>query len=100
MSDFHREDCSILEKLFGRPKPVIAMMHLLPLPGRPLYDSHGGMAAVVAALRRGLDILQEGGVGGLFFCKESGPPSPPPAHRRPRWATGAAHLSIPPHIPL
>ena len=61
---------SLLETLFGRAKPVIAMMHLLPLPGRPLYDSKGGMAAMVDALRRDLDILQDGGVDALLFCNE------------------------------
>src|SRR5207244_10860011 len=65
---------SLLEQLFGRSKPVIAMMHLLPLPGRPLYDSKGGMAAIVDALRRDLDILQEGGVDGLLFCNEGDRP--------------------------
>src|SRR5579884_3169599 len=41
---------SLLETLFGQTKPVIAMMHLLPLPGRPLYDSKAGMAGIVDAL--------------------------------------------------
>jgi uncharacterized protein len=67
---------SILGTLFGRNKPVIAMMHLLPLPGRPLYDSLGGMAAIVDALRRDLDILQAGGVDGLLFCNEGDRPYP------------------------
>src|SRR6266478_8950324 len=61
---------SVLETLFGYSKPVIAMMHLLPLPGRPLHDARGGMEAIVDALRRDLDILQEGGVDGLLFCNE------------------------------
>ena len=65
---------SLLETLFGRARPVIAMMHLLPLPGRPLYDSRGGMAAMVDALRRDLDILQDGGVDGLLFCNEGDRP--------------------------
>lgn len=67
---------SVLEELFGCAKPVIAMMHLLPLPGRPLYDSSAGMAAIVDALRRDLDILQEGGVDGLLFCNEGDRPYP------------------------
>src|SRR5579885_3673467 len=67
MSHFSADDpadrptSSVLETLFGRAKPVIAMLHLLPLPGRPLYDSKGGMQATVDALRRDLDILQEAG---------------------------------------
>ncbi len=100
MSDVHSDDCSILEKLFGRPKPVIAMMHLLPLPGRPLYDSHGGMAAVVAALRRDLDILQEGGVDGLLFCNEGDRPYPLRTDRAPIAAMAAAIGELRPHIRL
>lgn len=65
---------SALTALFGRPKPVIAMVHLLPLPGRPLYDSSAGMAAIVDALRRDLDVLQSGGVDGLLFCNEGDRP--------------------------
>jgi predicted TIM-barrel enzyme len=64
MSTSANKHCSFLETLFGHCKPVIAMMHLLPLPGRPLYDSSGGLKAIVDALRRDLDILQEGGVDG------------------------------------
>ncbi|RAQ94352.1 BtpA/SgcQ family protein [Thermogemmatispora tikiterensis] len=65
---------SVLEQLFGRERPVIAMMHLPPLPGRPLYDSRAGMAAIVDALRRDLEVLQEGGVDGLLFCNEGDRP--------------------------
>jgi membrane complex biogenesis BtpA family protein len=65
---------SVLEQLFGRTRPVIAMMHLPPLPGRPLYDARGGMVAIIDALRRDLDILQESGVDGLLFCNEGDRP--------------------------
>ncbi|WP_052889275.1 BtpA/SgcQ family protein [Thermogemmatispora carboxidivorans] len=65
---------SVLEQLFGRSRPVIAMMHLPPLPGRPLYDSRAGMAAILDALRRDLEVLQEGGVDGLLFCNEGDRP--------------------------
>jgi membrane complex biogenesis BtpA family protein len=67
---------TILEQLFGRPQPVIAMLHLPPLPGRPLYDRAGGMAAVVEALRGDLHALQAGGVDGLLFCNEGDRPYP------------------------
>src|SRR5437868_7013265 len=40
---------ALLEELFGLSKPVIAMMHLLPLPGRPLYDSDMGLLQPDAA---------------------------------------------------
>jgi membrane complex biogenesis BtpA family protein len=66
----------VLTSLFGRSKPVIAMMHLLPLPGRPHYDGAGGMQAIADALRRDLDALQAGGVDGLLFCNEGDRPYP------------------------
>lgn len=65
-----------LTALFGRTQPVIAMMHLPPLPGRPLYDGRSGMAAVVDSLRHDLEILQEGGVDALLFCNEGDRPYP------------------------
>lgn len=89
---------SVLETLFGRSKPVIAMMHLLPLPGRPLYDSRGGMRAIVEALRRDLDILQEGGVDGVMFCNEGDRPYPLRTDRGPIAAQAAAIGELRPHI--
>ncbi len=91
---------SLLETLFGRAKPVIAMMHLLPLPGRPLYDSKGGMAAMVDALRRDLDILQEGGVDGLLFCNEGDRPYSLRIDRAPVAAMAAVIGELRPHIRL
>ena len=64
----------VLQELFGRQKPVIAMMHLMPLPGRPGFDRRGGMRAIVEALRRDLDALQSGGVDALLFCNEGDRP--------------------------
>ncbi|BCL80873.1 hypothetical protein ccbrp13_33380 [Ktedonobacteria bacterium brp13] len=37
MSDVNNASNSVLEAILGRSKPVIAMMHILPLPGRPFY---------------------------------------------------------------
>lgn len=95
-----RPNRSILETLFGRPRPVIAMMHLLPLPGRPLYDSHGGMAAIVDSLRRDLHILQESGVDGLLFCNEGDRPYPLHTDRAPIAAMAAVIGELRPHIHL
>src|SRR5579864_9575125 len=96
----NRVNHSLLETLFGRSKPVIAMMHLLPLPGRPLYDSKGGMAAMVDALRRDLDILQEGGVDGLLFCNEGDRPYSLRIDRAPVAAMAAVIGELRPHIRL
>ena len=98
MSDLHNNQ--LLETLFGRSKPVIAMMHLLPLPGRPLYDSQGGTRAIVEALRRDLDILQEGGVDGLLFCNEGDRPYPLHTDRAPIAAMAAAIGELRPRIRL
>ncbi len=89
---------SVLETLFGQAKPVIAMLHLLPLPGRPLYDSQGGMRAIVEALRRDLDILQDGGVDGVMFCNEGDRPYPLRTDRAPIAAQAAAIGELRPFI--
>lgn len=90
----------VLKELFGTPKPVIAMVHLLPLPGRPLHDSGTGMRAIVDALRRDLDILQEGGVDGLLFCNEGDRPYPLHTDRAQIAAQAAAIGELRPAIRL
>src|SRR5579864_7136567 len=100
MSDGDKNNRSVLETLFGCSKPVIAMMHLLPLPGRPLSDARGGMEAIVDALRRDLDILQEGGVDGLLFCNEGDRPYPLHTDRAPIAAMAAAIGELRPYIRL
>ncbi len=100
MSEAHTNGRSVLEALFGRTKPVIAMMHLLPLPGRPLYDNEAGIGAIVDALRRDLDILQESGVDGLLFCNEGDRPYPFHTDRAAMTAMAAAIGELRPHIRL
>lgn len=60
--------------LFDTPKPVIAMAHLPPLPGTPLYDEKAGVAGLVDAVRRDLQILLDSGVDGVMFCNEGDRP--------------------------
>src|SRR5947209_18377613 len=96
----HHGRHSLLETRFGRSRPVIAMMHLLPLAGRPLYDSKGGMAAMVDALRRDMDILQDGGVDGLLFCNEGDRPYSLRIDRAPVAAMAAVIGELRPHIRL
>lgn len=100
MPDVTSNHTSVLMELFGRPKPVIAMMHLLPLPGRPLYDNSKGISAIVDSLRRDLDVLQEGGVDGLLFCNEGDRPYPLHTDRAPIAAMAAVIGEIRPHISL
>lgn len=61
-------------QVFDTPKPIIAMAHLPPLPGSPLYDQAGGMEAIVAAVRRDLHALQDGGVDAIMFGNEGDRP--------------------------
>ena len=60
-----------LDRIFGGPKPVIAMLHLPALPGRPLHDRSGGTAAAVESVARDLGALQAAGVDGVLFCNEA-----------------------------
>jgi membrane complex biogenesis BtpA family protein len=63
-----------LKDLLGSEKPVIAMAHLLPLPGAPLYDAKGGIGAIIDAVRRDLEALQAGGVDCVMFGNEGDRP--------------------------
>ncbi|MDR2931126.1 MAG: BtpA/SgcQ family protein [Propionibacteriaceae bacterium] len=59
-----------IQPLFGTTKPVVAMLHLMPLPGDPHYDETAGMAAVIDRAARELDGLQAGGVDAIMFSNE------------------------------
>jgi uncharacterized protein len=61
---------SALERIFGVPKPLIAMCHLLALPGRPKHDAQAGMDRVYEAARKDVLALQAAGVDGVLFCNE------------------------------
>jgi uncharacterized protein len=56
--------------VFATTKPIIAMCHLLPLPGDPQYGTEAKMEDVVNAAKRDLEALQEGGVDGVMFSNE------------------------------
>lgn len=60
----------ILQRLFSVPKPVVAMVHFPALPGRPTYDTQGGLEAILARVRQDVRALQDAGVDGLLFCNE------------------------------
>jgi uncharacterized protein len=55
-------------------KPVIAMAHLPPLPGTPLYDAVGGVQGIVDAVKRDVAILLEADVDAILFCNEGDRP--------------------------
>ncbi|MFF3101996.1 BtpA/SgcQ family protein [Viridibacillus arvi] len=59
-----------LKEVIGTEKAIIAMCHLLPLPGDPHYDREKGMDYVVEMARKDLLALQEGGVDSVMFSNE------------------------------
>jgi membrane complex biogenesis BtpA family protein len=52
-------------------KPVIAMLHLPAMPGRPRHDRAAGMRHLVETVERDLEALQAAGVDGFLFCNEA-----------------------------
>jgi membrane complex biogenesis BtpA family protein len=63
-----------MHDVFEVEKPIIAMCHLQPLPGDPGYDADAGVEGVLAAARRDLRALQDGGVDGVMFSNEASLP--------------------------
>src|SRR5512147_785447 len=64
-------DMDQLERTFGVRKPIIAMLHLTALPGRPWHDAAAGVGKAVDVVGRDLAILQDAGVDGVMFCNEA-----------------------------
>lgn len=58
------------EVVIGVKKPIIAMCHLLALPGDPSYDKNGGMQKVIEWARKDFLALQSGGVDAVMFSNE------------------------------
>jgi uncharacterized protein len=59
-----------LKDVIGTEKAIIAMCHLLPLPGDPNYDAQKGMDYVVEMAKKDLKSLQDGGVDAVMFSNE------------------------------
>ncbi len=60
--------------MFSNTKPLIAMVHVPPLPGTPLYDRARGVNGLVEGVQRDLSILLEAGFDGFLFCNEGDRP--------------------------
>jgi membrane complex biogenesis BtpA family protein len=61
-------------RVFGKNKPVIAMVHLGALPGTPLHDRKGGIDAIINAARKDLAALQAAGFDAVMFGNENDRP--------------------------
>jgi hypothetical protein len=59
-----------LRDLFGVRQPIIAMLHVPALPGRPRHDRRAGMRAIIDTVAQDLAALQDAGADGLLFCNE------------------------------
>jgi membrane complex biogenesis BtpA family protein len=62
------------QKLFPQRKPIIAMAHVPPLPGTPLYDEVAGMKGIVASVKSDLEILLDADFDAVMFCNEGDRP--------------------------
>jgi uncharacterized protein len=60
--------------IFAGEKPLIAMVHLPPLPGTPLYDADRGVPGMVEDVSRDLAVLLDAGFDGFLFCNEGDRP--------------------------
>ena len=60
-----------LRDLFAVDKPIIAMVHLPGLPGRPRHDRATGIGRLVDTVAHDVEALQRAGVDGLLFCNEA-----------------------------
>lgn len=66
---------SSFETIFGGvSKPLIAMAHVPPLPGTPLYDSAAGVQGLVDQVKRDTEVLVEAGFDAILFCNEGDRP--------------------------
>ncbi len=64
----------MLKTTFGADKPIIAMVHLPPLPGTPLHDAKAGMAKILDSAAADIEALQGGGVDAVMFGNEGDRP--------------------------
>ncbi|ARO14724.1 photosystem I assembly BtpA [Ketogulonicigenium robustum] len=61
-------------QLFPGIKPVIAMVHLNPMPGTPLYDADAGIEGIYNAALKDLQALQAADVDAVMFGNENDRP--------------------------
>lgn len=59
-----------LSDVIGTEKAAFGLVHLLALPGDPLYDAEGGLERIFEAALADVQSLQEGGIDALHFSNE------------------------------
>ena len=62
---FYSKRMQNFTELFGTDKPIIGMVHLIPLPGSPAYEGWG-MSVIIEHALRDAKALVEGGVDGII----------------------------------
>jgi len=70
---------SALQAHFSKPKPIIGVIHLKPLPGAPRYENEA-MASIIAAAIRDARTLANGGIDGIMIENASDMPFSRPEH--------------------
>jgi len=55
-------------------KPLIAMAHVPPLPGTPLYDEKKGVQGLIDHVKRDTELLLKAGFDAILFCNEGDRP--------------------------
>jgi membrane complex biogenesis BtpA family protein len=60
--------------LFNGCKPIIAMAHIPPLPGTPLYDERAGIKGLLDAVAADLNVLLAADIDAVMFCNEGDRP--------------------------
>ena len=63
--NFYSKRLQSLEELFGVDKPIIGMVHLMPLPGSPAYEGWS-MDKIIEEALKDARALVEGGVDGII----------------------------------
>lgn len=64
-----------IETIFpNKGKILIAMAHVPPLPGTPLYDSTVGVKGLIDHVKRDIEKLLKAGFDGILFCNEGDRP--------------------------
>lgn len=86
------------QDVFSQKKPIIAMAHLLPLPGTPLYDADGGIDANVEAVLRDVEALQQAGVDAIMFGNEGDRPYVTQANPETLAAMAVIVARVTPHV--